>query len=666
MFTKRRQETGSEFLSHEQHRVVAISVVMRSRDSLKVWSLGDEASSEKDLIERFFDGLDKFTPDLVSWNGAGFDLPVLHYRSLLHSVTAARYWETGDSDQSFRYSNYLSRFHWRHMDLMDILSGFQGRGRASLAGHRDAARLSRASSACTAREVWDAYLRGRPGAHPRLLRDRCAEHLSDLSALPAVARASERRRARARGRAGAHAAGRVARGPSPRIRGSVAREPEARPRSRRPTSSIWRTTAAASRAIDGKAVFIDGALPGERVRFRVHQAPPAIGRGGSGRCARRHRPTASRRAARTSEFAAAARCSTCRRRRSWRRSSGSCSRICERIGRVRPERVLRAAARTGVGLSAPRAAWRQVRAQEGPGAGGLSRARKTLHRRHPALRGAARAAGESAAGAWRRWSRHSTHPREHAAGRSGGGRRARTALVFRVLEPPGAEDLDKLAAFGAAAWRADLPADRRPRHRAAAARWTIRRSTYAVDAGRVVIEFGPVDFIQVNRAHQCVAWWMPAMELLQPQAGTIGARPVLRPGQFHPAVGAPRAAGRGRGGRCGAGGEGARQRARATASAMPNSSVDNLFEPAAFGAWAQRALRSGAARPAARRRSRAAGAHAALASAPSRVYFLPSGEFGAGCGDPGRTSSGIQADRSRGDGHVSAYDARRIDRGVRG
>ena len=52
MFTKRRQETGSEFLSHEQQRIVAISVVMRSRESLKVWSLGDETSSEKDLIER--------------------------------------------------------------------------------------------------------------------------------------------------------------------------------------------------------------------------------------------------------------------------------------------------------------------------------------------------------------------------------------------------------------------------------------------------------------------------------------------------------------------------------------------------------------------------------------------------------------------------------------
>jgi len=159
MFTKRRQETGNELLSHEQHRVVAISVVMRTRDSLKVWSLGDEGSSEKDLIERFFDGLDKFTPDLVSWNGAGFDLPVLHYRSLLHSVTAARYWETGDGDSSFRYSNYLSRFHWRHVDLMDVLSGFQGRGRASL---DDVATLLGfpGKVGMHGSQVWDVYLEG--------------------------------------------------------------------------------------------------------------------------------------------------------------------------------------------------------------------------------------------------------------------------------------------------------------------------------------------------------------------------------------------------------------------------------------------------------------------------------------------------------------------------
>ncbi len=132
MLARRRQETGTEFLSLEQHRIVAISVALRTRESFRLWSLGEVDSSEKELIERFFDGIEKYTPALVSWNGSGFDLPVLHYRSLHHGVAAPRYWETGDDDQSFRWNNYLNRFHWRHLDLMDVLSGYQNRGRASL------------------------------------------------------------------------------------------------------------------------------------------------------------------------------------------------------------------------------------------------------------------------------------------------------------------------------------------------------------------------------------------------------------------------------------------------------------------------------------------------------------------------------------------------------
>lgn len=132
MYAVRRQENGSDFLPLEQHKVVAISCVLRRSDQLKVWSLGDLQSTEAELIARFFDGIDKYSPDLVSWNGSGFDMPVLHYRALRAGVQAPRYWETGDEDPSFRYNNYLSRYHWRHLDLMDVLSSFQGRARASL------------------------------------------------------------------------------------------------------------------------------------------------------------------------------------------------------------------------------------------------------------------------------------------------------------------------------------------------------------------------------------------------------------------------------------------------------------------------------------------------------------------------------------------------------
>jgi 3'-5' exonuclease len=159
MFARRRQRSGEEFLPPLYQRVVAISCALRSRDGLKLWSLGEPGSSEAQLLERFFEGIERFTPVLVSWNGGGFDLPVLHYRALGAGVKAARYWETGDEDSAFRYNNYLSRYHWRHIDLMDVLSGFQPRARASLA--ETAALLALPGKlGFDGSQVWDAWLAG--------------------------------------------------------------------------------------------------------------------------------------------------------------------------------------------------------------------------------------------------------------------------------------------------------------------------------------------------------------------------------------------------------------------------------------------------------------------------------------------------------------------------
>ena len=132
MMFKQQQAVGTDFLPLHQHRIVAISVTFRTADTFKVWSLGDEASDEAEIVQRFFDGIERYTPDLVSWNGGGFDLPVLHYRALKNKIQASRYWEMGDGDREFKWNNYLSRFHWRHVDLMDVVAGFQPRGRASL------------------------------------------------------------------------------------------------------------------------------------------------------------------------------------------------------------------------------------------------------------------------------------------------------------------------------------------------------------------------------------------------------------------------------------------------------------------------------------------------------------------------------------------------------
>jgi hypothetical protein len=155
-FQRRRTQTGSDFLPPQLHRVLVISCVLRSGEGLKVFSLEGE---EQDVIQRFYSGLDRYVPQLVSWNGGGFDLPVLNYRGLIHGVSAPMFWETGDENRDFRYNNYVSRYHSRHLDLMDVLAMYQPRNNAPLDDVAQLAGLPGKLGVGGAK-VWESYLAG--------------------------------------------------------------------------------------------------------------------------------------------------------------------------------------------------------------------------------------------------------------------------------------------------------------------------------------------------------------------------------------------------------------------------------------------------------------------------------------------------------------------------
>jgi len=155
-FQIRRVRSGSDFLPPHLHRVVVISCALRSDEGLRVFSLEGE---EKDVIQRFYDGVEKFVPQLVSWNGGGFDLPVLNYRGLAHGVSAPMFWETGDENRDFRFNNYVSRYHSRHLDLMDVLAMYQPRNNAPL---DEVAQLSGLPGkiGVGGAKVWETWLAG--------------------------------------------------------------------------------------------------------------------------------------------------------------------------------------------------------------------------------------------------------------------------------------------------------------------------------------------------------------------------------------------------------------------------------------------------------------------------------------------------------------------------
>jgi 3'-5' exonuclease len=159
-FAARREKTGSDFLPHHLQRIVAISCAFRDRDGFRVRSLGTPADSEAALIQSFFKVIERYTPILVSWNGGGFDLPVLNYRALVHGIAAAKYWDMGEDDRDFKWNNYIARYHMRHTDLMDVLAMYQPRASAPLDALAKMCGFP-GKMGMDGSQVWDAFREGR-------------------------------------------------------------------------------------------------------------------------------------------------------------------------------------------------------------------------------------------------------------------------------------------------------------------------------------------------------------------------------------------------------------------------------------------------------------------------------------------------------------------------
>ena len=99
------------------HQVVAIGALLLDGDYVpKRLGIVGERRSEAVSLQQFVRYLDEAKPLLVSFNGRGFDLPVIVARCLRHGVSFHYYYE--DRDLRYRFSPN------GHLDLMDFLSDF--------------------------------------------------------------------------------------------------------------------------------------------------------------------------------------------------------------------------------------------------------------------------------------------------------------------------------------------------------------------------------------------------------------------------------------------------------------------------------------------------------------------------------------------------------------
>jgi len=127
----------NDFPRQPFHQVVAISYGHLIREpgedgsELVIRQLatgGDKNSSEKALLEAFFHLIETRAPQLVSFNGRGFDIPVLKYRAMAHGLSCPRWFTQGD-----KWHNYDTRYSPEyHCDLLEILSDFGASARCSM------------------------------------------------------------------------------------------------------------------------------------------------------------------------------------------------------------------------------------------------------------------------------------------------------------------------------------------------------------------------------------------------------------------------------------------------------------------------------------------------------------------------------------------------------
>jgi 3'-5' exonuclease len=114
-----REALGNKFPKHIYHSILCIGALVAHRendhwvvDALGAPHTGDR--TEKQLITAFCDKITEINPQLVTFNGNSFDLPVLRYRAMINEVSAPGLFARP----------YFNRYTEDALDLCDVLSSF--------------------------------------------------------------------------------------------------------------------------------------------------------------------------------------------------------------------------------------------------------------------------------------------------------------------------------------------------------------------------------------------------------------------------------------------------------------------------------------------------------------------------------------------------------------
>src|SRR6266568_2277934 len=114
-----RAALGTGFPKHPLHKIACIGALVAGRadEGWRIEALGAPQIGERvepELIRSFIDRIGELRPQLITFNGHSFDLPVLRYRAMVNRVPAA----------GLQVRPYFHRYTEDALDLRDVFGSY--------------------------------------------------------------------------------------------------------------------------------------------------------------------------------------------------------------------------------------------------------------------------------------------------------------------------------------------------------------------------------------------------------------------------------------------------------------------------------------------------------------------------------------------------------------
>jgi 3'-5' exonuclease len=122
-----REALGVGFPKHPLHKIACIGALIASRQSegWRIDALGAPHIGERpeaQLISDFIERIGELRPQLITFNGHSFDLPVLRYRAMVNRISAG----------GLQVRQYFHRYTDDALDLCDVLGSYVPGGKVKL------------------------------------------------------------------------------------------------------------------------------------------------------------------------------------------------------------------------------------------------------------------------------------------------------------------------------------------------------------------------------------------------------------------------------------------------------------------------------------------------------------------------------------------------------